>query len=113
MTYLAFYFIFYSDYCPEHERLKKLQAEARDKDKSRQKDKFEGDYEEENRLAGASTQRRVSHHNEILLRNRAVGGESSEEEDLEGPGMVNEGSQQINNLVTAFSGFCSKTFLLL
>ncbi len=94
LNVLIFYF---RDYCPEHERLKKLQAEARDKDKSRQNDKFESDFDEENRLAGTSTQRRVSHQNEILLRNRAVGGDSSDEEDREGPRVEDEGMRQINN----------------
>lgn len=81
-----------SDYCPEHERLKKLQVEARAKDKSRQIGKFEEDYEEENRLIDMPTQRRVSHQNEILLRNRAVGGDSSDEEESERRGIEDEGN---------------------
>lgn len=80
------------DYCPEHERLKKLQVEARAKDKSRQLGKFQEDYEEESALIDVSTQRRVSHQNEILLRNRAVGGDSSDEEESERRGIEEEGT---------------------
>nr|SVE86153.1 EOG090X072H [Daphnia similis]SVE86781.1 EOG090X072H [Daphnia similis]SVE87407.1 EOG090X072H [Daphnia similis]SVE88034.1 EOG090X072H [Daphnia similis] len=70
-----------TDYCPEHDRLQKLQAEARSKDKTRQKDKFESDFQETNRKLGITTGRYVSQSNEILLRSHAVGGESSSDDD--------------------------------
>nr|SVE70453.1 EOG090X072H [Daphnia similis]SVE71077.1 EOG090X072H [Daphnia similis]SVE71708.1 EOG090X072H [Daphnia similis]SVE72338.1 EOG090X072H [Daphnia similis] len=57
-----------TDYCPEHDRLQKLQAEARSKDKTRQKDKFESDFQETSRKLGVTTGRYVSQSNEILLR---------------------------------------------
>nr|SVE73586.1 EOG090X072H [Daphnia atkinsoni] len=65
-----------TDYCPEHDRLQKLQTEARSKDKTRQKEQFESDFQETNRALGITTGRHVSHTNEILLR--------SQEEDRPG-----------------------------
>ena len=73
-------FCTFREYCPEYDRLKKLQVESRAKNKAEQMKKFEGDFKEDSESFGISSQRRVSHHNEILLRNRAVGGESSDEE---------------------------------
>nr|SVE79520.1 EOG090X072H [Daphnia magna] len=70
-----------TDYCPEHDRLQKLQAEARSKDKTRQKDKFESDFQETSRKLGITTGRYVSQSNEILLRSHAIGGESSSDDD--------------------------------
>ncbi|KAK4012961.1 GPN-loop GTPase 1 isoform X1 [Daphnia magna] len=70
-----------TDYCPEHDRLQKLQAEARSKDKTRQKDKFESDFQESSRKLGITTGRYVSQSNEILLRSHAIGGESSSDDD--------------------------------
>ncbi|KAI9553556.1 hypothetical protein GHT06_021474 [Daphnia sinensis] len=70
-----------TDYCPEHDRLQKLQAEARSQDKARQKDKFESDFQETNKKLGITTGRYVSQSNEILLRSHAVGGESSSDDD--------------------------------
>ncbi|XP_057378504.1 GPN-loop GTPase 1-like [Daphnia carinata] len=73
-----------TDYCPEHDRLQKLQAEARSKDKTRQKDKFGSDFQETNQRLGITTGRYVSQSNEILLRSHAVGGESSSDDEREG-----------------------------
>nr|SVE78890.1 EOG090X072H [Daphnia lumholtzi] len=70
-----------TDYCPEHDRLLKLQAEARSRDKARQKDKFENDFQETNKKLGITTGQYVSQSNEILLRSHAVGGESSSDDD--------------------------------
>nr|SVE74212.1 EOG090X072H [Daphnia barbata] len=62
-----------TEYCPEHERLQKLNAEAYLKEKSRQKERFDADFQEE-KGSLVSTARYVSHRNEILLRNRAFMG---------------------------------------
>jgi len=56
--------------------LLKLQAEARTKDKDRQKKKFESDFEND-----VQSQSATSQTSEILLRNRAIGGESSSDEE--------------------------------
>nr|SVE75154.1 EOG090X072H [Daphnia dolichocephala] len=60
-----------TDYCPEHERLQKLNAEAHLKEKSRQRNRFDADFQEEKGSLGISTRRHLSHTSEILLRNRA------------------------------------------
>lgn len=70
------YIFFHREYCPEHDRLLKLQAEARTKDKDRQKKKFQHDFENDVQAQSVS-----SATSEILLRNRAIGGESSSDDE--------------------------------
>ncbi|EFX70417.1 hypothetical protein DAPPUDRAFT_217322 [Daphnia pulex] len=65
-----------TEYCPEHDRLLKLQAEARTKDKDRQKKKFQHDFDNDVQAQSVS-----SATSEILLRNRAIGGESSSDDE--------------------------------
>ena len=60
--------------------MKKLQEEAREKNKKKQQEKFEKDFEGEEKVF---VRRRVSATNEVLLRNPAVGGESSDESEVE------------------------------
>lgn len=82
----------YRDYCPEYDRLKKLKAEAREKAGAKQMEQFENDLEEEEKSSTSITVRRnLSQESEILLRNRAVGGDSSDEgEEREGRGGIEE-----------------------
>lgn len=56
--------------------MQKLQAEARTKDKNRQTEKFKSDFAKDNERQSVSSQQ-----SEIFLRNRAVGGESSSDEE--------------------------------
>jgi len=73
----------YRDYVPEHERLLKLQAESHSKHReNRSNAMFKEDFEEKETDL-ISTQRRVDPLQEVFLRNRAVGGESSDEEERE------------------------------
>lgn len=68
--------------------MKKQRDEAREKHKTMQQEKFEVDFNGEEKI---SVRRRVSAANEVLLRNPAVGGGSSDESEVEvGPG---EGKQ--------------------
>lgn len=80
---IPFLLLICREYCPEYERLKKLQMEARVKHKAKQMKKFEEDVESEGQSIEITSQRRATHQNEILLRNRAVGGESSDEQESE------------------------------
>jgi hypothetical protein len=81
--------------------LLKLQAEARTKDKDRQKKKFQHDFDNDVQAQSVS-----SATSEILLRNRAIGGESSsDDEEHEGRPGDDDGIHKyfvIVNIVSLF-----------
>ena len=74
----------YRDYRPEHERLLKLQAEGKSKEREKKNTAmFTKDYQGEGSESLITSQPRIDPHQEVFLRNHAVGGDSSDDEGEE------------------------------
>ena len=75
------YSINFSDYLPELERLTDLRQKAKQEEKSRQKKEFDEEFRAERTEPLLQSYPRGGPNADIFLRNPAVGGESSEEEE--------------------------------